>query len=471
MDIIALVESMSSSEKQAFKKLFPNESEFVRLYDYINRNKNYNTDKIKIFLAKKSGKDIKKYTSGYLSVIKNYLKEKILECLRLQLIHKRPSYEIMIRSLNSEILLEKGLIEMANKELKKAKKIGGDAIFPTEQIFILRSESILSYYQDYQNLSFEELMLLYDKRQALADHIKIETTLVRILSIMGYCHFNHLDPAIYIKKFESTELYQSEDVLKGLNFENKYLLYWVKSLLAEVKQQPLKAVAYFEKALQVWLDKPELIEIHPRMYLAACFSYLKLIQKYSSHEKLVLKKQSFNTFLKRLDSISLAEDEKYTYRIIVLLYQLFNYKTDGLYHLIEATIPKINELLSASNKITKYTDSSFRYYVAFGLYQLGKHEEALDWINPIFHNEASKTKYNLGYIVDYILLYLLIHFQLGNYRFLQYELKKKINLLKKTGQWTTSPLPFFHSLQKFIKKPYNKLQHEENLLHLEQYLN
>lgn len=470
MDITTLVKSMSASEKQAFKKLFPNESEFVRLYDYINRHKNYDTDKIKIFLAKKSGKPLTVYTSGYLSVIKNYLKEKILECLRLQLIQKRQSYEIMTRALNSEILLEKGLVEMAKKELEKAKKIGKNVLFPIEQLVINRRQSILSFYQEYQNLTLDELLQINKDREKIVNHLKIEATLAGILSIIGYCYSNSLDPAPYIKSFESTELFQTQGIHLTFNFENKYLFFWVKSLIAEYRNEPEKSIAYFEEAIQVWLDKPELIETHPRMYLGACFSYMKLLEKFRKNKKNISPKIHFNKILEKLKTINLTEDEKFRYNTVFLLFQLYTFKEEQTFQLIEAAIPKIKEVLSYGNIITKYLNASIRYNVAFALYQLDKTKEALEWINPIFQNESGKFIHNLFRLNDYIRLYLLIHFKLGNYRFLKYEWKKKVNLLKKVGQWDAATAPFFKEVNQYTKRPYNKMIHQDHAIKLEQYL-
>ena len=466
MGIVSLIQSLTPTEKQLFKKLCPARSEYVLLFDYVNRNKNFEIEKIQRYLARKSGKERTHYTSGYLSVLKSYLKDRILDSLRLNLIGKRSSYEIMIRSVNAEILLEKGLIEMAGKELAIARKKGGEGLFPIENLVILRRESIQNVYQNYKGFTLESLQLLLNKQQKLVKQLEIEAQFVGFLSLIGFCQVNNLDPGEYITTFKTHKYYRRDSPPDQYGFENQYLFYWTKGLVAEHENRKEDAINLFRQAVQVWLDNPQFIEIHTRMYLGICFNYLNILQKFATPRELDDQTRFFQLLIEKLKKISLSTDEKQRLQLISLLFEFYAFKTKGDFQPMIAAMPRVMKILRFGDLIVKPSKITLRYYLAFAFFRLERFDKALDWLQPIFENLSKSIKSNPDYYTECITIYLLVHFYLGNYRFLQYELKKKTRLLKKYGQWKEAHEKIFKMLSKMIQKPFSTEQHIENMEHV-----
>lgn len=120
-ELTTLVLSLAPSEKQYFKKQFKGDADFIHLFDFMNRYKMLDRARFEVYLKKKKPSK-RSISSGHLSVIKTYLKDRIMESLRVQYMLKRKPYHSLMKALNTDILMEKGLYELSLKELQEAKK-------------------------------------------------------------------------------------------------------------------------------------------------------------------------------------------------------------------------------------------------------------------------------------------------------------------------------------------------------------
>jgi len=187
-NVISLVNVLSKSEKQQFKRKHKSESDFVLLFDYINNSTNYSNQKALSYINKRR-QNSKEITTSYLSVLKNYLKERIMESLRLKYIHKRKNYELLSRSMNTDILIEKGLFDLARNELDIAENNQRNKSFPIERLLLLRRKSILSYYENYTGTDINGIQSIYEERLESAEQLILEIKFARILSILSYHYF------------------------------------------------------------------------------------------------------------------------------------------------------------------------------------------------------------------------------------------------------------------------------------------
>ncbi len=115
--LFALIKSLNSTEKAYFKKFVgaDENSNYLKLFDAINSLPDYDEEKIlKKFRGEKFGKN--------LSVSKSYLFELIMDSLRSY--HRNRSFTLKAENMlgNLRILQEKGLTEIFEKQLEKAKE-------------------------------------------------------------------------------------------------------------------------------------------------------------------------------------------------------------------------------------------------------------------------------------------------------------------------------------------------------------
>ena len=431
LNLVNLIGSLSPTEKQYFKKSHDPESEFVRLFDYINKSKSYDSENARKFLLKKrKSTKVNKYTSGHLSVLKNYLHEKIMESLRSQYIPKRTSYDLMTRAMNVDILLEKGLYNLAKNEIEVAKKKTSKSSFPIERLMLYRRESIINFYTDYSDSSMDEINQLYNDRIQASEQLLLEIKYARILTILSYQYFKNEKDLVLLQSFIQEDYMQDESLAK--EFGTKYLFYWVHAQFAEFQNQPEKAIQFFEKTVLTWLEHTDYIKAHPRMYLGTCTTYLKYILQQKKSYTLVLKETDFKDMLSRIPTLGLEKDVESKWNLLFYTAKILAHRLNQNYAQINLESAKILASINASKTTTDFTKVMIYYFVSLSNFHQKKFKEAFQHLHNLNYNDDIQLNANPEYHVHVLRLYLMTQFELNNYKFLKTELKKvKLHLQQK----------------------------------------
>lgn len=470
-ELIELVVSLSPKEKQFFKRQFKSGSDFIYLFDFINKYKFLEKEKFEKFLNKRVDKK-KKITPGHLSVIKSYLKEKIMESLRSQYIAKRKPYASLMRAMNSDILMEKGLYQLSHNELQEAKKLHFEAGFPIEQLLLLRRESILFFYNRYKITSKEELEKLFSQRIEVAKELLLEVEYSKLLSLLSLDKNNGRIEKELGEKLGQIDFFKSDFQPKSM--VTQYLYFWNKALLERLKKNHEKAVDYFSQSIQIWLDYPIFIETHPRMFLGACSTYLDFLNELGRYDKVALKTIDLNFLLNMLAKTSLAEDEKKKLKGLFLLYQLIEFSKNRQYEAILEKEKDFQELLQAPVLLPDSEKISFSFFFAYAYFKTNQLQAAQNVVHLILENKALKVTENLIFYSRLVILNLLIHFDMGNIKFLHYEVHKSQKLLQSLGLYRVFEIQFFKMFSKLLSKRYTELQDyvfEQSIEQLEPLLN
>ena len=117
-----LIQSLDKSEKRYFKIYFTNEAKeqkYLKLYDAIEKAKEYDEKKIKLQL-----KDA--YIQKHFAETKYYLYQLILKVLKHYRTENSVDNLLLEKIQNIEVLIQKALWEQAISELQKAKKMAYD---------------------------------------------------------------------------------------------------------------------------------------------------------------------------------------------------------------------------------------------------------------------------------------------------------------------------------------------------------
>lgn len=422
-NILSLIQSLTPTEKQHFKKSYLHQNDFVKLFDYINKYQNVETNKICAFLnkdrkAKKVNK--KEYSSGHISVLKSYLQEKIMESLRTQYIPRRNSLEMIIRSVNADILLEKGLYQLAKKEIQTAKKKSIDNSFPIEKLMLYRRESIIQFYEDYRNSTIEEITDLYENRIEAAEQLLLEIKYARILTILSFQYFKNEKDMEMVQSFIEEDYMQDFSLAK--EFGTQYLFHWVHAQFAEFKNQPEEAIASFEKTIRVWLDYPEYIQAHPRMYLGTCSTYLKYILQQKKPSSLILKEGDLELLLSKINSLKLPTDVSFKMEQLFLIAQLFNFRSNHRYPSIIKLFPSIQKTMNTLFPTNDFTKIIIQYFAAVAFFQQGDYKKSHDLLYNLIFTPTLDLKVNPEYDIHVFRLSLMAQFELKNFKFLKFEL-------------------------------------------------
>ncbi|MFK8005282.1 MAG: hypothetical protein AB8H03_02885 [Saprospiraceae bacterium] len=425
-DIVNLIISLSPTEKQYFKKSNASDSDFVHLFDYINKFKTYNSEKVKAYLIKKNATTkSKKYTSGHLSVLKNYLHEKIMESLRSQYIPKRTSYNLVTRVINTDILLEKGLYRMAKNEIESAKKKSGKSNFPIEKLMLFRRESLIQFYEDYAHTTLQDIHDLYEKRISAGEQLILEIKYARILSILSYQYFKgEKDEALLLSFIHENHI---QDESLPTEFVTKYLFHWVHAQIAEFQNKPEKAIHSFEKSVLIWLDHPEYIKAHSRMYLGVCKTYLKYILQQKKSYKLILKDKDFKEILSKIPTLKLEKEVEAKTNQLFLVAQLLANRLNKDYDLIIQHSSKVLTSLEELKTTNIFTKVMTNYIIALAYFKKSNFKKAASLLQDLIYNDSIHLNANPEYHSHVFKLFGMTLYELKNFKFL----RKEINRIKK----------------------------------------
>ncbi|MFK7771346.1 MAG: hypothetical protein AB8F94_04370 [Saprospiraceae bacterium] len=425
-DIVTLIRSLSPTEKQYFKKSHATDSDFVHLFDYINKFKHYNSEKIKTYLIKKNtASKSKKYTSGHLSVLKKYLHERIMESLRSQYIPKRTSYDLATRVINVDILLEKGHYGMAKSEIEAAKKKSSKSSFPIEKLMLFRRESLIQFYEDYAHSTIDDINDLYEKRINAGEQLILEIKYARILSILSYQYFNGERDEELLLSFIQENHIQDESL--PTEFVTKYLFHWVHAQFAEFQNKPEEAIQSFEKSVLTWLDHPEFIKAHSRMYLGVCKTYLKYILQQKKSYTLVLKDKDFKEILSKIPMLKLEKEVEAKTNQLFLMAQLLANRLNQNYNLIIQNSSKVLTSLEELKTTNTFTKVMAYYFIALAYFKKEDFKKTASLLQDLIYNESVHLNANPEYHSHVFKLFGMTLYELKNYKFL----KAEINRVKK----------------------------------------
>lgn len=456
-NIVTLILSLTPSEKQHFKKSNDSNSDFVLLFDYINKTKAFQNSEANKYLNKKknkSQKDSKTYTSGHLSVIKNYLHEKIMESLRIQYTPKRPSYEIMSRVINADILLEKGLYNLAKSEIDQAKKKSEYSVFPIEKLILYRRESLIQFYSDYVNYNINDIEALFVKRIETAAQLTLEVKYAKAIALLTHQYFQGEKDLTVVDKILAEDYMQDKSLPK--EFATKYLFYWVHSQCAEFKNQPNEAIEFFEKAIRPWIENPEYIKAHPRMYLSTCYTYLKFLLQEGKSEQIILKETDLKLLISKIPKLQLPKDVALKWEQLFVIGQLIALKKEHSYEDIISLENQLLEIISDSNFTTDFTRILIYYILSTAYFQQKNYKKSNDLILSLLHNEEIELRSNPEYFNHVYLIYITGLYELKNFKFLKSELPKIKQILKTHHQLKAFEEFYIKMIGQLISKKFEK---------------
>lgn len=420
-EIVELIDSLSPSEKQHFKKKHNPNSDFILLFDYLNKNESYEYADVAKYLQKKH-KSEKVFSSSYLSVLKSYLKNRILESLRLQYIRKRKNYEFISKSMNTDILLEKGLYGLARSELESVSKDIKEFSFPIEKLLLNRRKSFLDFYENYQWSTLEDIDRLYNSRVDSAEQLLLEIKYARVIAVMSFHYFKGEQNEEMLDEL-MREPYMQDNSL-CTDFSTRYLFHWVHAQFQELKNNRKGAQEHFVEAVKIWLDNPAYIDVHPKMYLSTCYTYFKYLIQQKDPFSDILGDINFDVLMAKVKSEHLTLGQKQNHVFIFNLFQIIYLRYQEKY---EEIVDFVGDPLMVNNLVNglRYFDRViYCYYCALAYYEEGRLDMGIDILSDLISPIDHRISNNPLFTRVYILLYLLILYEKDDLKYLRLQISK-----------------------------------------------
>lgn len=425
-----LIKSLSKSEKRFFKlnsSLQSGEKNYLKIFDFIEKQKKYDEEALK-----EAFKD--EIFVNHLPSEKNHLYRLILKSLRSYYSDQSISSQLKQEIKNVEILYRKALFKECNKFVKRAKKI---------------AEEHEKFYYWFDLINWEKRLLeeAYESgifTANLDDLIKEEVGIVEKLRNLAeyqvlYSRINYI--------FRSGGFTRNDEERKVVNeIENHHLIsgkntalstratticYYIKGVCSASKRDYEDALVFFRKAKSVMERKTKIKNDLQQRYIAT-LNFLMLCY---------IDTNDFKSTENIINEIKLLEGKK-AFSAIDSKVRLFNaihigelqlWNRRGDFEKSIELVPEIeNGMELYEEKINKEKQLLFNYNIAYAYFGVGNYRTALKYINVVLNNNEKQLRqdiYSFSRIFN-----LIIHFELKNNDFLEYDLKSAARYLNKQNK-------------------------------------
>lgn len=167
-ELFRLIRSLSKAEKRGFKLYaarYTGSKTYLKLFDAIDKQKDYNEDKLlKLFAKEKFSRQLHRY--------KNYLNSLILQSLEIQYSDDTVDSSLKHKVLQIAILYKKGLFEQCRKLISNAKELAKKRESYLVLLELSHWEFRITALQSYLNVSEDQIIDLFDAEFNMLEEYK-----------------------------------------------------------------------------------------------------------------------------------------------------------------------------------------------------------------------------------------------------------------------------------------------------------
>lgn len=410
--LFQLVQSLTKAEKRHFKlytSLQQGSKEYLHLFKLIEKENDLTKVK-KTFASSKS-------KSSYESSSK-YLYKVIIDSL-LQLKSAADKTSRLANSLmRARILFEKSLYEDGFRLLEKIQR---DAAKNEEFIIQLWATQIELYYLSNLNFHTVTEKFLIEKQMKIDELLKYQKNIYQHTALYELLRHRLMYKGGVRTKEQKDEL--NDLVLSELNFNSNPLADTFESEKIHLLFQSYYFITIndYKSALKTFYELNDLLKDHKHLWIERPIDYLSTIEGILDSLLSIKQYKEIQLFLKTLNKIEI----KSTYFDVMVqrvrfIYTIAGYLNNGEFEKAEKLKEQFEEVLF---KRIQYLDLSKQaevyLYTAIIFIGKGDMNKAHQALNKIL---LESTLYNaLPSYRTFRLLHLLVHFELGNHDYIEYE--------------------------------------------------
>ncbi len=426
-ELFSLIKSLTKSEKRFFKlnsSLQTGDKNYLKIFDFIEKQKKYDEEELKNHFKNET-------FVKHLPSEKNHLYKLLLKSLRAYYSDRTVSSQLKQEIKNVEILYKKALYKECNKFVRRAKALAKD---------------YEKFYYWFELINWEKKLLeeAYESgvfNQDLDELIKEETEVIEKLRNLAEYHILYSKINYIFRSGGFTRNEKEREVvaeiadyhlIKGKNTaistRATTICYYIKGLCAASIRDYEDALVNFKKAKSVMDSNPKIKSdlqtryIYTLSFLLHCYIDSYKFEKADELISQLLELETQKTY-NSLDS----KVRLFTSRFIGQM-QLYN--RQGNFKKTLELVPQIEEGLARfEDKINKEKKLLFTYSTAYAYFGMGEYRTALKFINEVLNDNEKMLRqdvYSFARIFN-----LVIHFELNNHDFLEYDMKSTARYLNK----------------------------------------
>jgi hypothetical protein len=442
-----LVNSLSRTEKGYFRKyakrhIMGRKNIYLRLFEEVNKCKkveNYDERAIRDRLKKYSR--IKNFP-----VLKSYLYGMILKSMRAY--NSDNNIEMLVHNHleDCRFLFSKNLLQESFDALKKAKKIAARfdkfdmlySIIKKERQIVKKSEPAnVELIEKVNNELIETAEMIKNN----SDYIYLNDKTNSLFNRYGAADSKVLKGIF--GEILNSELLQDEKSAK--TFYSLLYFYQIHSYYNFITRRYNVALSYFIKMNVLYERNPDMIIENPR-------NYALIVQNCMDVCYILKSEEDYNYYLNKFTGImnnnawKIPDNLKIYISSRSYIHELRRYTDKGDFNENKPEIKTLRKNFEDNvNTIRQEEKIILTFQFVTYYFGCGNYTESLRWLNMII-NKEDELRRDLR--IQCRLLFLIIHFELGNFDLLEYAVKSTYRyLLKYKTLWGIEPLIIF-----FLKK-------------------
>ncbi|MEM6263982.1 MAG: hypothetical protein AAGI38_15825 [Bacteroidota bacterium] len=423
-DLHQLIQSLTKSEKRHFKlhaarHVIGKENNYVRLFDAISKQADYNEESIKT--AFKGEKFI-----GRLSSEKVYLYHMVMESLHLYHLEYSADSQLKMLLHQVELLYAKGLYQHAGKLLRKARKLALNCEALLQLLEVIRWEKTLLDAYSLSRKTMDELENLWDEEQKILEQLGNYNQYAQMLTRVWHfaSRFGDIRTAEDLKSIEQIMTHDLlKNVDKALSLRAKlyfFLIHYFNSSL----QQNARAVHDFLSSAVALLDqeaefRKEHLDVYANQLGLLLGSFVGW-KRVDGEFELTLEKLRTIPERFRLKQGMVKTIERQiinSYDTEMLVYLQGDEVSRGL-----SLIPELEQILEKQEgRLLPHHKTIFAYRIAMTYFYAGKYRLASRWNNRALNEHPRQFRQDVyGLVLN---LNLLLQYQTGKHDVLMYSLQ------------------------------------------------
>lgn len=461
--LFRLVKSFSKSEKRSFKLLYGKgaaNKKFVKLFDHIDKQKQYNEEKLKT---------INGFTPGQLPNLKIQLYNKLLDSLRFSTGKKTAKQQVKELIENAYVLYDRCMYTDCLKQLDKARVLSAryDLVTPIVEINELQQQCLRLTINENNRVEVDQLLEdMNEAVQRLKQINGFSNLSLRLISMYAQIgSTRNQEELTKVKMLFDRKMAESHD-LKGME-EQMYYYYAMTAFFffsrnyRESKKYALKWVALMEENHELKYQRAEFY-IRALNSLLVAQSKLYDIDEFTpTHRKLIAIKRDKKFNLNR--NINLQLFKAIYIHEINRHFMLGDFRS-GI-RIVARHQEEINKFLPLLDQHTR-----FLFYYKFACLYFGANQfrQALSWLNKITMSASSPVREDIQSFAR--ILRLICYFEMNDDHGVQSNIRSTYRFLlsrKNYGQYENLIILFLKQLkgnetQSDMKHRFLELQEKMN---------
>lgn len=442
-----LVDSLSVNEKRYFK-LMTDESKsknYLKIFDALAKNASERELKGSLLDSKIN-----------LSYEKSYLIKLILRSLRN--FNEENSLENTLHQalIDVETLLDKQMVtfccEFIDYYMEIAKKF---QLFSFQLQFLKKKRKCvmrmgnIQKQADFIEEEYEWEMDCLNKMANIAEYKRLQQKAVVLISQKGNS-FMEEDKKL-LKSLGEHPL--MKDVSLALSVYAKMHFYEIKIWCNYYDDNYEEAYFYSSEMIKIIEDSNFIFNAFPQMYLAVYANHYSRAYKLDKYEEL-------DGILEKIDRLASAKNTEIPR---VIKHEAFSYSSERklIFYANHDQFEKCIEQFLANKKVFATNIKNFKpaylilqhYFAAYAYFHTGDYDKAVKNIKEVLDNFGEDIR--LDFIIYTQILYIMVHYELGNFSLIPYLLKSLERLILKKkiqSEFLKVSIAFFKNIAKNAKQ-------------------